>query len=39
MIINIDTPKSEETKERVRKVKRRTLKEIMIKIGLERIDT
>ena len=36
MIINADTPASEE---KVRKVEKRTLREVMVKIGLERIDT
>ena len=34
-IINADTPVSEE---KVRKVERRTLREVTVKIGLERID-
>ena len=38
MIINADTPKPEE-KEKVRKIERRLLKEVMVKIGLERLDT
>ena len=38
MTINADTPKSEK-KERVRKIKRRPLREVMVKIGLERLDT
>ena len=36
MIINADTPASEE---KVRKVEGRTLREVTVKIGLERIDT
>ena len=36
MTINADTPKPEE---KVRKVGERTLKEVMVKIGLERINT
>ena len=36
MIINADTPASEE---KVRKVEERTLREVTVKIGLERIDT
>ena len=36
MIINADTPASEE---KVRKAEGRTLREVMVKIGLERIDT
>jgi len=36
MIINADTPASEE---KVRKAEERTLREVMVKIGLERIDT
>ena len=39
MIINTDAPKSEEKKERVRKVEGRTLRKVTVKIGLERIDT
>jgi len=35
-IINADTPASEE---KVRKAEGRTLREVMVKIGLERIDT
>jgi len=35
-IINADTPVSEE---KVRKVEGRTLREVTVKIGLERIDT
>ena len=38
MIINTDTPKPEK-KEKVRKIERRLLKEVMVKIGLERLDT
>ena len=38
MTINADTPKLEK-KERVRKIKRRLLREVMVKIGLERLDT
>ena len=38
-IINADTPKSEEMKERVRKVERKTLREVMVKIGLELLDS
>jgi len=37
MTINTDTPKAEE-QEKVRKVEERTLREITVKIGLERID-
>jgi len=37
MTINADTSKSEE-KERVRKIERRPLKEVMVKIGLERLN-
>jgi len=37
MIINADTPKPEE-KEKVRKVERRPLREVMVKIELERLD-
>ena len=36
MIINTDIPALEE---KVRKTKRRTLREVMVKIGLEKIDT
>ena len=36
MIINTDRPALEE---KVRKTKRRTLREVMVKIGLEKIDT
>jgi len=36
MIISADTPASEE---KVRKVEGRTLRKVMVKIGLERIDT
>ena len=36
MIINADTPTSEK---KVRKTEERTLREVMVKIGLERIDT
>jgi len=36
--INADTPKPEEKEERVRKVKRKMLREVTVKIGLERID-
>jgi len=36
MTINADAPKSEE---KVRKVAGKTLREVMVKIGLERIDT
>ena len=38
MIINTDTPKPEK-KEKVRKIERRLLKEVTVKIGLERLDT
>ena len=37
--INADTSESEGTKKEVRKVEIKTLREVMIKIGLERIDT
>ena len=36
MIINTDIPASEE---KVRKIEERTLREVMVKIGLEKIDT
>jgi len=36
IIINADTPVSEK---KVRKAEGRTLREVMVKIGLERIDT
>ena len=39
MEINAGTSESEGTKEEVRKVKMKTLREVMVKIGLERIDT
>jgi len=39
MIINTDAPKSEEKKEKVRKAGGKTLREVTVKIGLERIDT
>jgi len=37
--INTDTPKSEEKEERVRKAEGKTLREVTVKIGLERLDT
>jgi len=39
MIINADVPKPEEKEEKVRKVEGKTLREVTVKIGLERIDT
>jgi len=36
--INADIPKPEEKEERVRKVEGRPLREVTVKIGLERID-
>jgi len=39
MIINTDAPKPEEKKEKVRKAMGKTLREVTVKIGLERIDT
>ena len=39
MTINANIPKSEEKKERVRKVERKILRKVTVKIGLERIDT
>jgi len=39
MIINADAPKSEEKEEKVRKAGGKTLREVTVKIGLERIDT
>ena len=39
MIINTDAPKPEEKEEKVRKAGRKTLREVTVKIGLERIDT
>jgi len=39
MIINADAPKPEEKEEKVRKAERKTLREVIVKIGLERIDT
>jgi len=39
MIINADALKSEEKEEKVRKAERKTLREVTVKIGLERIDT
>jgi len=38
MKVNAGTAESEETKEEVRKVEMKTLREVMVKIGLERID-
>jgi len=38
MTINADTPKPEEKEEKVRKIEGRTLREVTVKIGLERID-
>jgi len=38
MIINADVPKSEEKEEKVRKVVERKLREVTVKIGLERLD-
>ena len=37
--INADVPKAEEKEERVRKVEGKTLREVTMKIGLERLDT
>jgi len=37
--INADTPKSEGIEEKVRKVEGKMLREVMVKIGLERVDT
>jgi len=37
--INIDTPKSEGMEEKVRKVEGKMLRKVMVKIGLERVDT
>ena len=39
MQINAGTSDSEGSKEKVRKVEGRTLREVTVKIGLERIDT
>ena len=39
MIINADAPKQEEKKKEIRKAEGRTLREVTVKIGLERIDT
>ena len=39
MIINADAPKSEKKEEKVRKAEGKTLREVTVKIGLERIDT
>ena len=39
MIINADAPKSEEKEEKVRKAGGKKLREVTVKIGLERIDT
>jgi len=39
MEINAGTSESEETKKEVRKVEMKTLREVTVKIGLERIDT
>ena len=39
MIINADAPKPEEKEEKVRKAVGKTLREVTVKIGLERIDT
>ena len=39
MIINADTPKSEEKEEKVKKAVGKTLREVTVKIGLERLDT
>jgi len=39
MIINADAPKPEEKEEKVRKAGGKTLREVTVKIGLERIDT
>jgi len=39
MIINADALKSEEKEEKVRKAEGKTLREVTVKIGLERIDT
>jgi len=36
--INAGTSESERTKKEVRKVEMKTLREVMVKIGLERID-
>jgi len=38
MIINTNAPKSKEKKEKVRKTVGRMLREVTVKIGLERID-
>jgi len=39
MIMNADALKSEEKEEKVRKAEGKTLREVTVKIGLERIDT
>ena len=39
MIINADAPKSEKKEEKGRKAVERTLREVTVKIGLERLDT
>ena len=39
MIINADTPKSEEKEEKVKKAVGKTLREVTVKIRLERLDT
>ena len=39
MIINTDAPKPEEKEEKVRKAGGKILREVTVKIGLERIDT
>ena len=39
MIINADVPKSEEKEEKVKKAVGKTLREVTVKIRLERLDT
>ena len=39
MQIDADTSDSEEIEEKVKKTERKVLREVMVKIGLERIDT
>ena len=38
MIINADVPKSDEKEKKVRKAVERTLREVTVKIGLEKLD-